>query len=243
MTSDLRQASVHPNDFAYHGPKPETEPGTLADLFWNNDGAVVDKWLHYLPIYERYFSRFRGSDVRFLEIGVAWGGSLNMWRRYFGDAATIYSVDVDEKCASFGGTAAEVRIGSQDDAAYLARVIEEMGGVDIVLDDGSHESRHIRASLNALYPALCEGGIYMIEDLHCAYWPQFSGGYQAPEGIVADVKQMIDDIHHWYHDQGEQTAATAGTLSGIHVYDSIVVLEKATQPRPARARVRRGEVL
>lgn len=226
---------THPDigSFAFTGAPPEGPKSDLERLFWQNEGPVVHKWLHYLPIYERYFAQFRGRPIRFLEIGVFKGGSLRMWRDYLGPEAVICGIDIDPGCAAFDGQAGMVRIGSQDDPDFLRSVVDDMGGVDVVLDDGSHDSRHIRASLDALYPRLAEGGVYMIEDLHCAYWPEWSGGYDAPESFMNDVKRMVDDIHHWYHEHGEAVRATAGHLAGLHVHDSIVVLEKRSSDRPA----------
>lgn len=68
--------------------------GDLLDLFISNRGAAVHKWHHYIPIYDRYFSLFRGKQIRFLEIGVSDGGSLQLWRKYFGDQAIIYGIDI-----------------------------------------------------------------------------------------------------------------------------------------------------
>jgi hypothetical protein len=67
----------------------------LARIFFQNQGRVIHKWLHYFEIYEQYFSRYRGSDFKMLEIGVSKGGSLAMWRSYFGPRATIYGIDVN----------------------------------------------------------------------------------------------------------------------------------------------------
>ena len=139
--------------------------GDLLDIYTSVSGAQVHKWHHYLPLYERYFGPWRKPGVRFLEIGVSRGGSLVMWRRYFGPEAVIFGIDIDPSCAEFDGQAGQVRIGSQDDPAFLARVVREMGGVDVVLDDGSHQMAHVEASLQALFPKLSFGGVYMIEDL------------------------------------------------------------------------------
>lgn len=38
----------------------------------------------------------------------------------------------------FNGKHEQVRIESQDDAKFLESIVTEMGGVDIILDDGSH---------------------------------------------------------------------------------------------------------
>ncbi len=224
--------------FAHDGDRPDSAGPTTAmeDLFWSNDGPLVHKWHHYLPIYDRYLAPWRGRPVRMLEIGVSRGGSLEMWRRYLGPQAILFGIDIDPACAKFDGQAAQVRIGSQDDSQFLKTVVAEMGGVDIILDDGSHISRHIRASLDTLYPLLSEGGIYLVEDLHACFWQNYGGGYRRPGSFIEAVKTMIDDMHHWYHDQGQRTAATAGHLGAVHVYDSIVVLEKTAVAPPRHSR-------
>jgi 23S rRNA U2552 (ribose-2'-O)-methylase RlmE/FtsJ len=143
--------------------------GDLLDLFATNKDYIVHKWHHYIPLYERYFSSFRGRKIRFLEIGVSHGGSLQMWRKYFGDDAIIFGIDIDAECEKYNGQAGQVRIGSQTDKNFLESVVKEMGGVDIVLDDGSHVMKHITTTLEYLFPSLTEVGVYMIEDLHTAY--------------------------------------------------------------------------
>lgn len=132
--------------------------GDLLDIWASNSGAAVHKWHHYIPLYDRYFSAWRGTAVRFLEIGVNRGGSLQMWRRYFGEAASIFGIDINPKCAQYDGLAGQVRIGSQADGAFLESVVDEMGGIDIVLDDGSHQMAHVRETLVRLFPMLENGG-------------------------------------------------------------------------------------
>jgi hypothetical protein len=205
-------------------------------LFWSNKGAVVHKWLHYLPLYDRYLSKYRGTAVKMLEIGVYKGGSLHLWREYLGPEAVIFGIDIDPSCAAFDGIDGQVRIGSQADPAFLARVVAEMGGVDIVLDDGSHIGRHMRASLDALYPHLSDGGLYLVEDVHCAYNRRYDGRFSR-HNFIRLLGRLTDDIHHWYHTGGQKVAATADRLLGLHIHDSLVVLEKGVKARPAHIQV------
>ena len=205
--------------------------GPLADIFFANNGRAVWKWVHYFDVYERYCQRWRGTDFRMLEIGIYKGGSLDMWRRYFGPEATIFGVDINPDFARNVDPPNQVRIGSQSDPEFLTRVVKEMGGVDVVLDDGSHAGDDQRASFQALFPLMNEGGLYIIEDLHTAYWRQFNGGYRRPISGIEFVKQLIDDMHHWYHDR-PMVGAGADSIGAIHVHDSIVVIEKARVERP-----------
>ena len=213
--------------------------GDIVDFFANNTGPAVHKWHHYIPVYDRYFSKFRNRPVRFLEIGVQNGGSLQMWRKYFGPDARICGIDIDPKCIELDGQAAMVRIGSQDDPEFLRSVIEELGGVDIVLDDGSHLMPHMRASLRILFPLLSEGGFYMIEDLHCAYMGQYGGGIRRKANFFNHVREIIDDMHRWYHPMPPRVPELDRIVSGIHVHDSIVVFEKNRVHPPVHSKVGR----
>ena len=211
--------------------------GDLLDIFVNTRGVLVNKWHHYIPIYDRYLSRFRGTKVRFLEIGVSKGGSLQMWRRYLGDDAVIFGIDIDPDCARYDGQAGQVRIGSQTDAVFLASVIKEMGGVDVILDDGSHHMDHIPASLNALFAQLDDGGLYLIEDLHTAFMRKWGGGHGRKENFFVVLLQIIKDMHGWYHYKKIEYGGVSGHCSGIHVHDSVVVLEKNKVFRPTFSQI------
>jgi hypothetical protein len=207
--------------------------GDLSRIFHNHRDAITHKWHHYIPLYDRYLARFRGTAVRFLEIGVNRGGSLGMWREYLGAQATLFGVDINPDCARYDGCAGQVRIGSQADPAFLAQVVTEMGGVDVVLDDGSHEMGHVQCSLETLFPLLGDGGLYLIEDLHTSFWSHFGGDYHSDDNFFRYLTRLILDQHHWYHDEPLFRPGIAAACPGIHVHDSLVVLEKHRVYPPA----------
>ena len=194
--------------------------------FLTNQGAVIHKWEHYFPIYERYFQPWRNRSVTFLEIGVAKGGSLGMWRRALGPLARIVGIDIDPKCRRHEAPGVFVRIGDQSDPGFLQSVIDEFGAPDIVLDDGSHQMTHIRASFDFLYPRLPKNGVYMVEDLHTAYWKEYGGGLNEPASFIAHAKSLIDRLNA-DHSRGALApdAFTHDTFS-IAFYDSVIVFEK-----------------
>lgn len=211
--------------------------GELLDIFLNNKKNIVHKWHHYIPLYDKYFDIFRNRQIRFLEIGVSKGGSLQMWRQYFGDQAIIFGIDINPECYKYNGHSAQVRIGSQVDENFLMSVVSEMGGIDIVLDDGSHRMEHIEASLNILFPKLNNSGIYLIEDLHTSYWKDFGGGFDKKSNFFNKIRNFIDDIHHWYHPLGYDDNSIGSFCSAIHIHDSIVVLEKNITHRPLHSEI------
>jgi hypothetical protein len=205
----------------------------VSQLFYSNTGAVVHKWDNYLPVYARHFEPFRGrGDANVLEIGVYRGGSLELWRKYFGRSAMITGIDIDPGCAKYDGLAGAVRIGSQNDLAFLRQVVAERGRPDIVIDDGSHIAKHIRASFDVLFPLLKDGGLYVAEDLHTSYWRSFGGGLRRRGSFIEHVKRLMDDMHSWYHPRASQYADPEMGIVAIHVYDSIVVIEKGRKQRP-----------
>jgi hypothetical protein len=120
----------------------------------------------------------------------------------------------------------EIRIGDQSDAGFLTSVLDEFGSPDVVLDDGSHVMSHVTASFRHLYPAVSRNGVYVVEDLHTAYWDEYEGGLRRKGSFIETCKDLIDELNA-DHARGalEPSEFTRSTLS-MHVYDSVVVFEK-----------------
>lgn len=214
----------------------EAEPGTLAHLFYHHKGRPIDKWVHYLPVYERHLRRERLPKVpRVLEIGVQRGGSLQMWRAWFGQSAILHGLDIDPNCKDRADPPTVIHIGSQADTEILARIVTDMGGVDVVIDDGSHVNSDQIVTFETLYPLLSPHGVYICEDIHTSYWSAgYEGGWEKEGTFVEFVKNKIDELHAWYaeDDRDEGFARMTGS---IHVYDSIVVIEKEPKDEPKRS--------
>jgi SAM-dependent methyltransferase len=224
-----------------------TETPSLADIFEQHTGRLIYKWSHYFPVYERYLSRFRQSPVRVLEIGVWHGGSLQMWKRYFGEYASLVGVDIDPRCRDYVEDGIEIEIGDQSDPAFWCRVIDTHGDFDIVIDDGSHVAEHQRASFLSLWPHLRDLGVYVVEDCHTAYWPDYGGGVRHPASFIEFAKEKVDELNAlWSRDPGKlMPTPLTFDLAGISFHDSMVVLEKrrrTSEPRPiARGTLSRPE--
>jgi len=70
----------------------------LEKYFTENTGRLIHKWKHYFEIYDRHFSRFRDTEVHVVEFGVSQGGSLQMWKQYFGPNSKIFGIDINPHC-------------------------------------------------------------------------------------------------------------------------------------------------
>lgn len=204
---------------------------TLWSDFLTNDKRIIHKWKHYFPIYERHFKDFVNKPITFLEIGCGQGGSLQMWKRHFGPHARIVGIDINADCKTFEEDQIEVRIGDQSDENFLQGLVDEFGAFDIVLDDGSHVMSHIQTTFRFLYPRMPKNGVYLVEDLHTAYWDEFEGGLRKPSTFIEWSKHLIDELNA-DHTRGAlpPTEFTKSTLS-MHFYDSVVVFERSTHTR------------
>ncbi len=210
----------------------------MSDLyryFDDNPGRLIHKWAHYFSIYERHFNAFRNRPIRLIEYGVFHGGSLQMWKHYFGPQAQIIGVDIDTRCAALAEPGIEIEIGDQEDPQTHARLREKYGEFDIVIDDGGHSMRQQIVTFQEMYPAVKAGGIYLAEDLHTSYFPRWGGGIRQPGTFIEFSKLFIDQLHAWYSmTDDHQPDLLTTSAYGLHFYDSILVIEKGIVNRPVQ---------
>ncbi len=199
---------------------------SLWSEFLTNNERQIHKWTHYFPIYERHFGCFINRSMTFIEIGVSKGGSLQLWKRCMGPFAQIVGIDIVPTCKMVEEDQIAIRIGDQSDPLFLQQVIEEFGSPDVVLDDGSHMMSHIAASFKFLYPRMSKNGIYMIEDLHTAYWDEYEGGLGRADSFIEQAKRLIDELNADHSRGAVPISEFSKTTMSMHFYDSAVVFER-----------------
>lgn len=211
----------------------------LIDYFNSNQNRnMIDKWSHYFDIYERHFNPFVGKKIKVLEIGIWQGGSLKMWKDYFGEQVEIIGIDIDARCKRFEEDHIRIYIGDQSNPEFLKSVIESEWGFDIIIDDGGHRMDQQIVSFQTLYPALKNNGIYLCEDVCTSYCPVYGGGYKSFYSFIEFVKNLIDELNAFqsYSQDLVVTEFTKNT-TGIHIYDSMVVFEKQNRTKPVNQRI------
>ncbi len=197
----------------------------LYHYYVTQTGRNILKNQHYFPVYERHFARFKGNPITMFEIGTGEGGSCRMWKYYFGPTARIVTIDI-QSLPQFNETQIFVRTGDQSDPVFLNGLVKEFGRPDIVLDDGSHRMQHINASFDVLFPQMNPRGVYMVEDLNGAYWPEFGGGVGSPASFYERCKKLVDEMNARYT-RGVITPGPYGqNLFGISFYDNMAVIER-----------------
>jgi hypothetical protein len=167
------------------------------------------KWEHYYDIYERHFQRFVGNPVSLLEVGVMGGGSLDLWRLYFGHHASIYGADINPECRE-----PNVFIGDQGSPAFWGSFKKQVPKLDIVIDDGSHRPDDQIVTLESLLPHLSAGGVYLCEDIHGIH----NGFTEYVHGMVKNLNAME-----------EEPSETQKWIS-LHSYPYVAVIEKRESP-------------
>lgn len=209
-------------------PEKVIPSNKMEEFYLKKSHRIMNKWWHYFEIYETFMQKYAGSGVKFLEIGVYRGGSMQMWSDYFGDRATIVGVDIDERCKQYEGGNVHICIGSQADQAFLEEVSEKWGPFDVILDDGSHIMEHMIISFETLFPLLKEGGIYMCEDCQCCYSPRYGGEYLKEDSFIEYSKNFADCVNSQFINPNkvDMLPPYAEYVKACHYYDSMVVVEK-----------------
>lgn len=118
----------------------------------------TDKLSHgYIDFYEQNFPK---NPKKLLEIGVKTGASIRMWQKYFPETQ-VHGLDLFMEHPIPDIPGVKFWQGNQCDWRLLEELRRE--SFDVIIDDGSHNSRDQMISFFGLY----NGKHYFIEDLHC----------------------------------------------------------------------------
>lgn len=215
----------------------------LEQYFYGNKGKIIHKFLHYFEIYDKHFSRFIGKDITVLEIGVSKGGSLELWRDYFGSKCKIYGIDIDPKCKALESEQIEIFIGDAEDRDFLRTVKEKVPEIDILIDDGGHHMNQQIVAFEELYPIISPDGVYLCEDLMTSYMDAYGGGYRRKNTFIEYSKALIDYLNAWYFEEKKSWLSKKKldvnefTLSthSMHYYNNVLVIEKRKMNPPFAA--------
>lgn len=207
---------------------------SLEAYFNSNNGPLLNKWLHYFDIYDRHFSRFRGQEIVMVEIGVFHGGSIGMWKEYFGPNAKLVGVDVNPRCRKFADDQVDIVIGDQSNREFLRDLRDRYPRIDILLDDGGHRMHHQITTFEEMFGAVAPEGVYLVEDVHTSYWPEYGGGLGNPGSFIEYGKRLIDELNSWHIRERAPTkhGEFAQSAYAITFYDSVIAIEKRPKRKP-----------
>ncbi|EEH50874.1 methyltransferase-like protein [Micromonas pusilla CCMP1545] len=213
----------------------------------------VHKWEPYFAAYTEQLSRFRGRKVVMMEVGVQSGGSMMMWRSFFGCRFEYYGIDINPQAQQFASEWATIFIGDQGNPEFWKDIKKKVPVIDIFLDDGGHNMSQQFTTFEAMFPHVkSRGGVYVCEDLSTSYSANFLGqplsngtvqeyGRTGGKTFVELSKKMIDWLN-CYFVSGDVMAASASCPPifdglpavsefkqfgySLHFYSQIIFIQK-----------------
>lgn len=194
----------------------------------------------YTKHYQTHFSPLKRKKIKLLEIGVggyddpfSGGNSLRMWKNFFKNGQ-IFSIDIFDK-TKLEEDRIRIFKGSQVDQDFLAKVTDEIGEIDIIIDDGSHINQHVIESFNYLFPKLKNGGIYVIEDVQTSYWGEYGGNNSDLNDkmtIMGYFKFLIDGLNHSeYRIPDYERSYFDKNIFSMHFYHNLIFVYKNKNDR------------
>lgn len=174
----------------------------------------------YFQVYEELLSKYRNKKITFVEVGVLNGGSLFMWRDFFGPEARIIGVDFNPLAKRWEEDGFEIFIGSQSSPDFWRDFFSSIGMVDVLLDDGGHTNEQQIVTTHQSIPFIKDGGLLIVEDVHASYFKDF--GNPSKYSFINYAKLFIDGINARFPGVEVVKNMFRDAVYSVHFYDSIV---------------------
>jgi 23S rRNA U2552 (ribose-2'-O)-methylase RlmE/FtsJ len=189
------------------------------------------KWKKYFDVYDENLNIYKGKNITFVEIGIFNGGSLKVWKEFFGPGSRIIGIDINKECKKFEEEGIEVHIGNQSDPKFWNTFFEKVGNVDVILDDGGHTNLDQIMTTVKCVNKINDGGMLIVEDTHTSYMRLYNS--KNSFSFINFAKKIIDDVNYTAN---ESVFGKKGNKSNFnfslnnyiystHFYESIVIFK------------------
>jgi hypothetical protein len=180
------------------------------------------KYKSYFSVYDKLFSEYRGQALTFIEVGVLQGGSLFMWRDFFGPKARIIGIDLNPDAKRWEEHGFEIFIGDQSQPHFWESFSKKVPSFDILLDDGGHTNLQQLVTLFEMSKIVNPQGLIVIEDTHTSYQKEF--GNPGRLSFINVSKRLIDNLNLHFDNPGAKKVHPDHILS-IEYFESIVAFK------------------
>lgn len=174
----------------------------------------------YFQVYEELLTPYRNKKITFVEVGVLNGGSLFMWRDFFGPEVRIIGVDFNPLAKRWEQDGFEIHIGSQSDPEFWREFFSSVGMVDVLLDDGGHTNEQQIVTTHQAIPFIKDGGLLIVEDVHASYFKDF--GNPSKFSFINYAKLFIDGLNARFPGVNVIQNMYRDMVYSVHFYESIV---------------------
>ena len=199
----------------------DTKKLTIYKLFKNSKKYSI-KWSSYFQVYEKIFSSYRNKKIKFVEIGVANGGSLFMWQKYFGKNAKIIGIDLNPNAKKLEKNGFKIYIGNQSDKKFWNYFYKKEGKVDIILDDGGHKNLQQISTVHYSLPYIKNGGKIVVEDTSTSYLKKEFNN-PSKYSFINYAKKIVDSIHRRSPLLKKELSFYSKKIFLVEFFESIVV--------------------
>lgn len=179
------------------------------------------KHTNYFEVYDKLMNKFVGEPITFVEIGILDGGSLFMWRDFFGKNARIIGVDLNPEATKWREHGFEIFIGDQSDSKFWAEFFSEIGNIHVLLDDGGHRNDQQIVTTTCALPHILDGGLLIIEDTQTSFmkfesFPKYS--------FISFLKSKVNSLNARSGDLEIKKDLFTSAVHSIEFFTGICVL-------------------
>lgn len=178
------------------------------------------KYDNYFIIYEELLKKYVGCEITIVEVGILNGGSLFMWRKFFGPKARIIGIDLNPDACEWKEHGFEIYIGDQASDAFWTQLFYKIGKVDVLIDDGGHTNKQQIVTTHNAIQNINDGGILIIEDIHTNYFLEFGNPYRY--SFLNFAYRIIDSINSRSYSLRQINSKYSSKVYSVSFFESIV---------------------
>jgi hypothetical protein len=191
---------------------------------FKNSPRYSIKWSNYYEIYENIFQKFVNKKIKNVEIGIGDGGSLFMWRKFFGKKAKIIGIELNPEAKKLEKYGFKIFNGDQSNPNFWKNFYKKIGKIDILIDDGGHTNLQQITTLMESLKNIKDGGMIVVEDTHTSFMK--NSGFRNPSkySFINFSRALIENIHRRNPMLKKEMNFFSEKIYSLSFYDSIIVV-------------------
>ena len=192
--------------------------------FFKSSPKYSIKWSNYFDIYQNLFKKFVNKKIILVEVGVGDGGSLFMWRNFFGKKAKIIGIELNPEAKKLEKYGFKIFIGDQSNPNFWKNFYNKVGKIDILIDDGGHTNLQQVTTVMESLKNIRKGGMIVVEDTHTSF--MYEKGFKNPSkfSFINFASEIIEIIHRRNPMLKKNVNIFSKKIRSIEFYDSISVI-------------------
>ncbi len=193
--------------------------------FFKTSPKYTIKWDNYFEIYGNIFERFINKKITFVEVGVGNGGSLFMWKKFFGPKARIIGIELNPEAKKLEKHGFEIYTGDQANPNFWKNFYKKVGKIDILLDDGGHKNIQQVTTFMESIKHIKKNGKIVVEDTHTSFMKK--KGFKNPSqySFINFCFHLVENMHRRNPMTERNLNYYSKKIKQINFYDSIVEID------------------